>query len=412
MKIIALEASNIKNLKVVKIKPDGSIVVVGGDNEQGKSSLLDSIEMAFNGQKSIPIKPIREGQKKAHVIVDLGDIQVTRTFTEKGSKLVVKNKDGATFPSPQAMLDKLIGNLAFDPLEFSRMDDKKRLETLKKVVELDFAGLDAEYKKTFDARTDTNRRGKELKSQFDSIENHDDVPDKELSVAEMSKQLEQAMIANQDLEAIERGINDDQENLAKVLSQTRQLQNDAKSLTDKITVAQKKVDKRTKQDLTELQSNMRNAETTNKNIRDKQAKTKLDQELKQLRQQSGELTTKLETIKGDRENQLSQAKFPIKKLSFDEDGVVFDGIPFDQCSTAQKLKISVAMGLTMNPELRVLLIREGSFLDAKNLEMIAKMADKAKAQIWIERVSKGKECQVIIEDGSVVEQKQEVVANG
>ena len=118
---------------------------------------------------------------------------------------------------------------------------------------------------------------------------------------------------------------------------------------------------------------------------------------------------KLETIAKDKETQLSEAKFPIKKLSFDEDGVIFDGIPFDQCSTAQQIKISVAMGLVMNPKLRVLLIREGSLLDAKNLEMIAKMAKKADAQIWIERVSKGEECQVIIEDGSVV---KEAVTSG
>ena len=128
MKIIALEAENVKHLRVVNINPDGSLVVIGGDNAQGKTCVLDAIEYALNGASSIPVKPIRHGQTKARVVLDLGDIVVTRTFTAKGTNLIVKNKDGAIFPSPQAMLDKLVGELSFDPLEFSKMDAKKQSE--------------------------------------------------------------------------------------------------------------------------------------------------------------------------------------------------------------------------------------------------------------------------------------------
>ena len=81
--------------------------------------------------------------------------------------------------------------------------------------------------------------------------------------------------------------------------------------------------------------------------------------------------------------------------------MTFEDIPFVQCSAAQRIRVSVAIGLAMNPELRVLLIREGSLLDKKNLALIAKMAEDADAQIWIERVSRGKECQIIIHDGEV-----------
>ncbi len=101
MKIVALEVENVKYLRVVNIEPNGSLVIVGGDNAAGKTSVLDSIEYALNGASSIPAKPIRNGQKKARVVLDWGDIQVTRTFTEKGTNLTVKNKDCATFASPQ-----------------------------------------------------------------------------------------------------------------------------------------------------------------------------------------------------------------------------------------------------------------------------------------------------------------------
>jgi len=47
------------------------------------------------------------------------------------------------------------------------------------------------------------------------------------------------------------------------------------------------------------------------------------------------------------------------------------------------------------------LIRDGSLLDEDNLGMIAKFAAEKDAQVWIERVSEGAECQVIMEDGLV-----------
>ena len=167
MKIVALEAENIKHIRAVSIEPDGSLVVIGGKNEQGKSSVLDSIQYALAGQASIPSQPIRSGQKKASIKLDLGDIEVFRTFTQKGTRLVVKNKDGSTFASPQTMLEKLLGNLAFDPLKFSRMGPKEQLETLKQVVGLDFDSLNVQYRQLFDKRTDINRQGKALKARLD-----------------------------------------------------------------------------------------------------------------------------------------------------------------------------------------------------------------------------------------------------
>jgi DNA repair exonuclease SbcCD ATPase subunit len=199
MKIVSLEAENVKCLKAIEIKPDGNLVVIGGDNGNGKSSILDSIEYALAGGKHIPEKPIREGQEKARIVLDLGDLQVIRTFTKNGTNLVVKSKEGATFPSPQDMLNKILGNLSFDPLEFVRMDNRQRIETLKKLVGIDFTELNNRYKAAFDKRTDTNRRGKELKAQYDSLPFHKDVPDKEVSVSELSKQLTNALSANQKL---------------------------------------------------------------------------------------------------------------------------------------------------------------------------------------------------------------------
>lgn len=404
MKIIALEAENVKHLKVIRIEPDGSLVVIGGDNSAGKTCVLDSIEYALNGAGSIPIKPIRSGQKKARVVLDLGEIVVTRTFTEKGTSLVVKNKEGATFASPQSMLDKLVGALAFDPLEFSKMDARKQAEVLKKLVGLDFDKIDAQYKDLFEQRTVVNREGKILKGQLDGMTRHGDVPDKVVSITELTKSYAEAVQNNEKIETLQREIKVDKSGIERLEEQISTLkiklsQNEASlklmEKTDAKIVDVKIIDQK-----------METAESTNNKVRENQVYDETNRRLKELRVQSKSLSDKMEKTASQKDKLLAKAKFPIEGLAIDEDGVTFEDIPFVQCSSSQQIKISVAMGLAMNPKLRVLLIREGSLLDKKNLAMVAKMAEKADAQIWIERVSKGNECSVIIEDGSVLCDKE------
>jgi len=398
MKIVALEAENVKHLRVISIKPDGSLVVIGGDNSEGKSCVLDSIEYALGGAGSLPSKPIRAGQKKARVVLDLGDIEVTRTFTAKGTNLTVKNKDGAIFSSPQSMLDKLVGELTFDPLEFSKMDAKKRAEVLKQLVGLDFDKLDAKYRKLFDERTDVNRRGKEARTNLDAAKKHEGVSDKEVSVKELGEQYANALDHNQRIELARRKLQTESAEL-------EQLKERVTVLTKSIKQQQAVIDKTKEVDAVSIHSQMSEAEGTNAKIRENQVHTTMDQKVSILLGLSKNLSNQLTAITAQKEKVLAKAEFPIEGLAIDDDGVTFEDIPFSQCSAAQRIRISVAIGLAMNPKLKVLLIREGSLLDETNLAMVAKMADDADAQIWCERVSKGKECSVILEDGSVVEQE-------
>jgi hypothetical protein len=62
------------------------------------------------------------------------------------------------------------------------------------------------------------------------------------------------------------------------------------------------------------------------------------------------------------------------------------------------------MGFALHPRLKILLIRDGSLLDENNLKTVAEMAQEHDGQVWIERVSKGAECSVIIENGLVAEE--------
>lgn len=401
MKIVSLEAENIKCLKAIEIRPDGNVVIIGGENEAGKSSILDSIEYALAGSKHIPDKPIRNGQEKARIVLDLDEIQVTRTFTKNGTNLVVKSKDGATFPTPQDMLNKLLGNLSFDPSEFFRMDNKKRIEILKKIVGLDFDDLNNKYKELFDNRTDINRRGKELKAQYDSVSSYKDVPDKEVSVAELSVELTSGIAQNQKLNDLKKSLDNNQSQLSRIDGQIKQLIENKTKIENYIKNEKEQLKKLKEIKTDDIQNKINSAEDINNKIRENTKKKSLCVELEKLRDESGGLSQELESITNTKKEMMESAKFPIKGLSFDEDVVMFNNVPFDQISQGARIKISVAIGLVLNPKLKILLVRDGSLLDAKNLEIISKMASKMDAQIWIEKVGKGKECQIIIANGEI-----------
>jgi len=119
-------------------------------------------------------------------------------------------------------------------------------------------------------------------------------------------------------------------------------------------------------------------------------------------QESQELTAELESIKDKKRQMLAEANYPIPGLAVGEDGtVLFDGVPLSQASRAQQIRTSVAIGIAMNPKLKVLLIRDGSLLDEDNLKLVADMATEHDAQIWIERVGDKDESAIIIEDGHI-----------
>ena len=415
MKIIRLESENIKRLHAVEIKPDGSLIIIGGKNAQGKTSILDSIEYALAGGSSIPSKPIHKGEKKARIVVDLGQIIVTRTFTDGSSKLVVSDKEGFPKSSPQALLDSLVGKLSFDPLAFSRMDAKGQLETLKNMVGIDFSKLDGEKEKIYQERTQINREVKSLQSQVQAIQKYESVPKGEVSILDLVNEQEERIGRN-------RGNLDERNRLIYLEGQIFKSQTDLDDLREQIKKLREKWDRATNDhnvlkiqreeqlervnsledvDTNSILIQISQSEEINQKVRSNLKRSELQFDLELRQQQVEKITRRLEEIESEKSNLIASSNLPIPNLTFDENGVLFNGLPLDQASSAELLIISSSIGLALNPKLKILLLRDGSLLDEDHLKTLAKWADQNDAQVWLETVSEGKECQVIIEDGRV-----------
>lgn len=415
MKVIGLQAENVKKIRAVSIVPSGSTVVVGGRNGAGKSSILDAIAYAIGGKKLACDEPVHRGESKAVIRCDLGEYVVTRTFTaDGGGSLKVTNSAGVPVASPQTVLDSLFGSLSFDPLEFSRMKPKEQADTLRSLVGLDFSTLDNERVHLFEDRTIVNRDVKSLSAQHDGAIFHPGAAESETDIKSLAGDLRVAREHNEArfkaqtrVENAKRKVEDLKTQLAAAERDVEAAENEFKTTRpmpyDFLQRHGIKDDGFV--DLSKIETKMGEIEKENAKVRANKAKKDLKTRLDERTADAQKLTERLEAIDRAKSEILKAAKFPIVGLSIDDHGVTFEGLPFSQASQAQKIRVSVAIGLAMNPKLRVMLIRDGSLLDDDSLSIISEIAESNDAQFWIERVGDGAECSVVIEDGEVREEK-------
>jgi DNA repair exonuclease SbcCD ATPase subunit len=416
MHIVKLESENIKRLRAVSITPQGNMVTIGGQNAQGKSSVLDSIAYALGGKRAVCDRPIREGQDRARVVCELDDLVVTRTFTKSGGgTLTVSNRDGTRHTSPQRILDQLTGKLTFDPLEFCRMEPKAQLETLKALVGLDFTDMDRERQDLYDARTQVNREIKRVRAALQDMPVHHGLPEEEVTVSDLMAELKSRQETNRanqakrdELRSLDGRITKGREYVSDLKSQIEELQRKLNSaqgqldhLQDCRDTLQAEVDTLTDQDEQEILDRMENAQEINRKIQQERDRLRAHEEHGTLETRAQALTNEIQAIDQAKAQALQEARFPVDGLSFDDSGVLLNGLPFSQASQAEQLRVSVAMGFAQNPGLKVLLVRDGSLLDGNSLNLLDQMARDHDGQVWIERVGEGDQCAVIIEDGVV-----------
>ncbi|HNC11714.1 MAG TPA: hypothetical protein PLF59_08075, partial [Cyclobacteriaceae bacterium] len=402
----------------VNIKPLTNPVIIGGMNGQGKSSVLDSIMYALAGAKALPEKPIREGQEKLNITITIDGYNITRTCYfkengEMGSTVEIKKSNGERISSPQTFLDSLAGKMVFDPLEFSRLKPKDQLERLKALVKLDFSDLDGQKQRAYDERTEVNREIKFLESKIKKIDYPGTMT--EISVEELLSELEQINEKNREYERVNREVlrqaekcNSIKREITLVEAKIIELQARIESLTqernkeqDALTELQIISDSGSLIDIAEINDKIKNAEAINVKVRESKEQMRIDADLRKLTATSESLTKNITDIDKKKESMMAEAVFPVPGLGYNENGITFNGLPFDQASSAQRLQVSVAMGIALNPKLRIMLIRDGSLLDEESLQVISEMVQEADIQLWIERVGTSGNGSIIIDDGCI-----------
>jgi DNA repair exonuclease SbcCD ATPase subunit len=404
MKIIELKAQNIKRIKAVEIRPKDNVVVISGKNDQGKTSVLDSIWYALAGKDSLkntPV-PIRKGEKTAETTLTLDDFVVKRKWTDNDKTyLEVTSKDGAVFKSPQQLIDSFVGKLAFDPLEFSQMKEKEQRELLLGLIDLDINldHVDTKIGVLYDHRRQKGQEVKLLQGQREDSE--EGLPDELISIAELQEEYEKALSYNNNIDSIHARLIDYQHLLIDYEKQLEEIQKQIENTKINIKNYEKYLADKVKVDTDPIKQNINNAESINERIRARERNKEADKKLQQAQAEYDEFTKQIYALADSKKQALNKAKMPIKGLGINDTGVTYKGIPFGQLSSSEQLKVSMAIAVSFNPKLKVVLIRDGSLLDDDNMKIISEMAKGQDLQIWVERVNDQSGMAFVIEDGGI-----------
>ena len=430
LRILSFTAEHVKRLKFVEIDPNKNFVVIAGNNGQGKSSILDA--MTLGGKNSFGPNPINKNATEAVISLDFGRFKVTRIIKGGSTSLKIEGADGERFPSPQTLLDGLIGEM-FDPWMFAEMKKDKQMQTLKDVVGIDFSELDEEYNTLFTHRTVVGQNLRQENARLADLPEYRDVKEK-VDVTDIMQSMKNAQEANEKVEksklgltALKSDLEVINENRCSLDSSIDTLESELKVLKDEIitkvasrnsasasALAKEKeisthevsISKMEVIDLAVFTAKTKEAEDTNEKFA---ANSKRDDQRKRvsdIKSEHTNQTKRLEEIKSAKSEKMSTVKFPIKELTFDDDkGVLFNGMEFDSASSSDRLKASVAVGVALYPKMPIMLVRRGSDLDTESLRTLHHLAVEQGAQIWIERVGEDGPASLIIEDGSVKEVK-------
>lgn len=425
LKIVSLQAENVKRLVAVRIDPKGNLVQITGGNAQGKTSILDSIWWALAGAGNVQSAPIRRGQNKATIKLDLGEVIVTRTFSrqEDGTArttVTVESAEGARFPTPQRMLDSLLGSLTFDPLAFARMKPAEQLDALKAFVPgVDFdeiAGLD---RADFAKRTDVNRRVKELRAQAGAIQIPEATPAAKVDEAALVQEIADVGQHNATIERRQEGRQQaakEAEHLQAEAATKRDRALDLRTQADNWEAEAKEDERKASElkaklesaealpapkDAVEVRARLDAAKRTNALVDQAARRAKLIADADAAEAEAKALTAKMEAREVDKREKIAAAKMPVDGLGFGEEAITLNGLPFDQASDAEQLRVSCAIAMSANPKLRVIRVRDGSLLDEDAMALLAKMADEHDMQVWIEVVNSSGRVGIVLEDGRV-----------
>lgn len=423
MRVVSLEVENLKRIKAVHIVPAGDLIQLTGKNGAGKSTVLDGIWWALKGKAVIDLEPIRQGEERATIRLDLGALIVTRVFKrgdegEITTSLKVESAEGALFPSPQKLLDDLLGSLTFDPLAFMEKDEKGKLSDLRKLVnlEVDIDLLDGQNAADYANRTEVNRRVKELAGKVAA--HRQQLIDTPLTLVDTSPLVQKMADASRINSAIEnekraradvdKSVADKREKAQQRRDRAAQLIAEAQVLEDEATALALEVTNRPALeepvDTTALLEEVQKAEAENtKRKAAKDARDRFEASVKELGAETDRadmLTNRIAARNEQKAAAIASAQMPVDGLSFGEGIVTFNGLPLSQASTGEQWSVSLAIAGAMNPTLRVILIRQGALMDSDRIRQTALWAAENNYQVWMERVEESGTVGIVMEDGN------------
>lgn len=406
MKINKLEIENVKRVKAVKIEPTANgLTIIGGKNNQGKTSVLDAIAWALGGDRYRPSQAQREGSvipPNLHIVMNNGLIVERRG---KNSDLKVTDPNGKK--AGQQLLNEFVEQLALDLPKFMEATSREKAQTLLQIIGVGprLADLERQEKELYNERTYIGRTADQKEKYAKEQPYYPDVPSVPVSASELIRQQQEILAQNGENQRkrerrhqLEQEYQSVTEQIQALLAKQGQLEADLK-------IARETSEGLTDRSTAELEENISNIEEINRKVRANLDKDKAEEDVKGYREQYNRLTSQIEEIRSQKTDLLKEADLPLPGLGVEDGELVYHGQKWDNMSGSEQLKVSTAIVRRLNPECGFVLLDKLEQMDLDTLHEFGQWLEQEGLQAIATRVSTGGECSLIIEDGYVAGQE-------
>lgn len=410
--ISSLEFENVKRIKAVKLEPSPTgLTVIGGRNNQGKTSVIDALAWAVGGDKYKPSQAQRDGSvipPSLHVELSNGII-----VERKGKNSSLKVIDPSGRRGGQQLLNSFIETFALDLPKFMNSTAKEKADILLKIIGVGdkLHTLEQEEIQLYNQRHAIGQIADQKAKFAKEMTIYPDVPDEIVSASELIRQQQEILARNGENQRKRKM----KEQYDRELEEARQALDEAKrrftQAQANAQTAAKSAENLIDESTAELEKNISDIETLNAKIRANLDREKAEEEAKGYSNQYAALTEEIEAVRKEKYDLLNNSDLPLTGLSIADGELTYNGQKWDNMSGSEQLRVSAAIVRRLNPECGFVLLDKLEQMDNDTLREFGEWLESEGLQAIATRVSNGDECSVIIEDGYVAASSKPITIN-
>ena len=407
MKINRLEIENVKRIKAVKVTPkESGLTIIGGNNNQGKTSVLDAIAWALGGDRYRPSETQREGSvipPQLHIVMNNGLV-----VERKGKNSNLKVTDPTGTKAGQQLLNEFISQLALDLPHFMEAPGREKARILLQIigVETDLEELDKKEKELYNERLYIGRvADQKIKYAKEQIY-YPDAPLDLVSPMELIKRQQEILAQNGENQRKREKLHQLEQEHQRVNEEMSALLQKQQMLEHDLNIARLSAQDLKDESTAELEASIANIENINRKVRANLDKEKAEEDAKSYQQQYADYTKELDDVRQQKAQLLTTAELPLPELSVKDGELIYKGQKWDNMSGSERLMVSTAIVRKLNPNCGFVLLDKLEQMDMQTLQEFGSWLETEGLQAIATRVSTGDECSIIIEDGYVVGQER------
>lgn len=410
MKINQLQIENVKRIKAVKVEPAANgLTIIGGNNNQGKTSVLDSIAWALGGEKYRPSQAVRQGSMappSLHIVMSNGLV-----VDRKGKNSDLKVTDPSGKKGGQQLLNEFISQLALDLPKFMESSASEKAKILLQILGIGdrLAQLERQETEQYNSRRAIGQIADQKEKFAKEQIYYPDTPKDIISPSELIKKQQDILAQNGENQRKRERLHWLEQENQKINDQLETLLKKQAAIAGDLEMARKSAADLQDESTAELEASITNIEEINRKVRANLDKEKAEDDAREYRRQYDEWTNRLNDTRQQKIDLLRLAPLPLPELSVEDGELIYKGQKWDNMSGSDRLKVSTAIVRKLNPKCGFVLLDKLEQMDLDTLREFGAWLEAEGLQAIATRVSLGDECSIIIEDGYVVGQEQSVM---